>query len=77
MTEIEARELIASSPIAFTDEDVEWILTQSCCWLLLLQILCRERLFNLEEGENDDNWHEEGLRQMKSFTHLLDSELTE
>lgn len=77
LTEIEARELIASSPIAFTDEDVEWILTQSCCWPLLLQILCRERLFNLEEGENNDNWREDGLQQMKSFTHLLDSELAE
>lgn len=73
LTETEARELIASSPIAFTDEDIEWILTQSCCWPLLLQILCRERLFNLEEGENDDNWREEGLRQMKPFTHLLNS----
>ncbi|MEH2014926.1 ATP-binding protein [Nostoc sp.] len=77
LTEIEARELIASSPIAFTDEDVEWILTQSCCWPLLLQILCREKLFNLEEGENDDNWREEGLRQIKPFTDLLDSELAE
>ncbi len=77
LTEIEARELIASSPIAFNNEDVEWILTQSSCWPLLLQILCRERLFSLEEGENDDNWHEEGLRQMKSFAHLLDSELAE
>jgi hypothetical protein len=77
LTEIEARELITSSPIAFTDEDVEWILTQSCCWPLLLQILCRERLFNLEEGENNDNWREEGLEQIKPFTHLLDSELAE
>ncbi|MEH2396320.1 ATP-binding protein [Nostoc sp.] len=73
LTEIEARELIASSPIAFTDEDVEWILTESHCWPLLLQILCREKLFNLEEGENDDNWREEGLRQMKPFANLLDS----
>ncbi|MEH2392324.1 MAG: ATP-binding protein [Nostoc sp.] len=73
LAETEARELIASSPIAFTDEDVEWILTESRCWPLLLQILCGERLFNLEEGENNDNWREEGLRQMKSFTHLLDS----
>lgn len=72
LTDAEARELIASSPIAFTDEDVEWILTQSCCWPLLLQILCRERLFSLEEAENDDNWREEGLRQMKSFADLLD-----
>lgn len=73
LTEIEARELIVSSPIPFTDEDIEWILTQSCCWPMLLQILCRERLFNLEEGENDDNWCEEGLRQMKPFSDLLDS----
>ncbi len=77
LTQTEARELIASSPIPFNDEDVEWILTQSCCWPLLLQILCREKLFNLEEGENNDNWREEGLRQMKPFADLLDSELAE
>jgi hypothetical protein len=73
LTQPEARELIASSPIPFTEEDVDWILTQSCCWPLLLQILCREKLFNLEEEENNDNWREEGLRQMKPFTDLLDS----
>ena len=72
LTQTEARELIASSPIAFTDEDVKWILTQSQCWPLLLQILCRERLFNLEEGEDNENWREEGLRQMKPFADLLD-----
>lgn len=77
LTETEARELIASSPIAFTDEDVEWILTQSCCWPLLLQILCTERLFSLEEGENNDNWREEGLRQIKSSARLLDLKLAE
>ncbi|MBX9256766.1 ATP-binding protein [Desmonostoc muscorum CCALA 125] len=77
LNKTEARELIASSPIPFNDEDVDWILTQSCCWPLLLQILCRERLFNLEEGDNNDNWREEGLRQIKPFTHLLDSELAE
>lgn len=72
LTQTEARELIASSPIAFTDEDVEWILAQSDCWPLLLQILCTERLFNLEEGEDNENWREEGLRQMKPFADLLD-----
>ncbi|MDZ8028907.1 MAG: ATP-binding protein [Nostoc sp. DedQUE11] len=71
LTNTEARELIASSPIPFTDENVEWILRQSCCWPLLLQILCREKLFNLEEGENDNNWREEGLRQIKPFTDLF------
>ncbi|QLE57670.1 ATP-binding protein [Nostoc sp. TCL26-01] len=70
-TETEARELIASSPILFPDEDVEWILTQSQYHPLLLQILCREKLFTLEEGENDHSWREEALRQIQPFSHLL------
>jgi hypothetical protein len=71
LTEAEARELIASSPIIFAEEDVEWILHQSKRLPLLLQILCRERLFPLEEGETNDNWREEGLRQMQQYTDLL------
>jgi hypothetical protein len=74
LTEAEARELIASSPIPFPEEDVEWILTQSRCFPLLLQILCMERLFTLEDGEDDENWQEEGLRQIKPFAHLLDTQ---
>jgi transcriptional regulator with XRE-family HTH domain len=70
MTEDEARELIASSPIPFPDEDIEWILNQSKCWPLLLQILCRERLFSLEDGETGDDWREAGLEQIKPFTHF-------
>ncbi|MEG3959561.1 ATP-binding protein [Microcoleus sp. herbarium2] len=72
LTEAEARELIASSPMPFPAEDVEWILTQSKCWPLLLQILCRERLFSLEDGEMGDDWREEGLQQMQPFTHLFE-----
>jgi predicted nucleic acid-binding protein len=72
LTEAEARELIASSPMPFAAEDVEWILTQSKCWPLLLQILCRERLFTLEHGEMGDDWHQEGLQQMQPFTHLFE-----
>ncbi|EGK89356.1 ATP-binding protein [Microcoleus vaginatus PCC 9802] len=72
LTEAEARELIASSPTPFPAEDIEWILTQSKCWPLLLQILCRERLFSLEHGEMGDDWQEEGLQQMQPFTHLLE-----
>ncbi len=68
LTEPEARELIASSPIPFDVEDVEWILNQSQCLPILLQILCRERLFTLEEGEEDENWREEALRQIKPFS---------
>jgi hypothetical protein len=71
LTQAEARELIASSPIPFTDEDIEWILTQSCCFPLLLQILCMERLFSLEDGDNSNDWRDEGLRQMQPFAHLL------
>ena len=70
-TESEARELIASSPIVFAEEDVEWILQQSDCVPLLLQILCSERLFSLEEGDNGEVWKEEGLLLMKPFIHLL------
>lgn len=73
LTEVEARELIASSPIPFAEEDVEWILQQSQCLPLLLQILCRERLFNLEDGETDD-WREEGRRQIEPFSHLLNTD---
>ena len=70
LTEPEARELIASSPMPFPAEDVGWILTQSKCWPLLLQILCRERLFSLEDGEMGDKWREVGLEQLKPFADL-------
>jgi hypothetical protein len=71
LTEAEARELIASSPILFPQDDVEWILTQSRCFPLLLQILCRERLFSLEDREIGDHWRQEALQQIQSFAHLL------
>jgi hypothetical protein len=71
LSEAEARELIASSPIPFPDEDVAWILEQSGCWPLLLQILCRERLFSLEDGEMGEDWRKYGLEQITPFTHLL------
>lgn len=73
ITEAEAHELIASSPLPFLDKDVEWILAQSARWPILLQALCRERLLALEEGETDDGWREEGLRQMEPFRHLLET----
>jgi len=67
----EARELIASSPIPIPDGDVAWILEQSDCWPILMQILCRERLLTLEDGETDNTWREDGLRQIEPFRHLL------
>jgi len=71
LTEPEARELIASLPILFPPADVEWTLDQSGRWPLLLQILCRERLMALDEGETDDTWREDALAQMAPFRHLL------
>jgi hypothetical protein len=71
-TEEQARELIASSPIPFPDDDAEWIIQQSKYIPLLLQILCREKLFSLEDGDND-NWREEAMEQMQPFKHLLDT----
>jgi hypothetical protein len=71
-TESEARTFITSSPIPFPDDDVGWILEQSGRWPLLLQILCRERLMALEDGETGTDWRADGLRQIAPFRYLLD-----
>lgn len=71
LIESAARELIAGSPIPFPDEDADWIVAQSDCWPILVQILGRERLIALEQGETDRLWQAEGLRQMAPFRHLL------
>jgi hypothetical protein len=72
LTEVEARALVASSPILFSAEDVAWILDRSRRWPLLLQLLCRECLASLED-ETGIDWHEEGLRQIGPFRHLLEA----
>ncbi|MCP4538378.1 MAG: protein kinase [Chloroflexi bacterium] len=72
LAEQEARELIAGSPVPFSPADVDWILSASGRWPMLLQILCRERLIALEEGETDDVWQEDGRRQMAPFRDLLE-----
>ena len=72
LTEAEARELIASSARPSPEDDIQWILAESGCWPMLLQILCRERLFTLEDGETEDNWREEGLQQIQPFVDLLE-----
>ncbi|WP_346293527.1 AAA family ATPase [Sphaerothrix gracilis] len=70
LTEGAARELIASSPILFAEEDIAWIWQQSGGWPILLQILCRERLFSLEEGDVSDDWRQESLEQIQPFVYL-------
>jgi hypothetical protein len=70
-TEAEALELIASSPQAFENKDIEWILAQSGRWPALLQIFCQSRLTALKEGRHDDAWQAEALQRMKPYRYLL------
>lgn len=72
LKESEAQELIASSPIPISQNDADWVLAQSKCWPILLQILCRERVAALEEGQSDEEWRQAGLKQMQPFRHLLE-----
>jgi hypothetical protein len=72
LKEAEAHDLVASSPIPFAADDINWILEQSGRWPILLQILCRERLLTLEDGETDQTWREDGLQQLVPFRYLLD-----
>ena len=72
--ENEARDLIASSPQIFNNNDVEWILAQSGCWPALLQILCHSRLTALEENQSTDNWRIEATNRIKPYLYLLQQE---
>ena len=72
LAEAEARSLMAASPLTFAPEDVEWILEESGRWPMPLQILCRERLLALEEGESGEAWREDGRRQAAPFLQELD-----
>ena len=67
----EARQLISLSLTPFPAEDITWILEQSGRWPMLLQILCRERLLSLEDGETGSTWREDALRQIEPFQYLL------
>jgi cellulose biosynthesis protein BcsQ len=71
-SEVEARELITSSPKSFSADDIDWILTHSGRWPLLLQILCRTRLFYIEEEDSNDGWKAEGLQQISPFRAVID-----
>jgi hypothetical protein len=71
LTESEAQELISSSPLSFTAADIDWILTHSGRWPLLLQILCQERFFCLQEKDLNDEWQKEGLEQIAKYADLL------
>ncbi|MCP5096240.1 MAG: hypothetical protein GY943_11865 [Chloroflexi bacterium] len=72
LTEEEAVELINSTPLPFSPMDVTWILNESKRWPFLLQILCRERLLALEDGEDGDAWQTEALAQLAPFATQKD-----
>jgi len=63
----EARQLIASSPIPFSEEDTEWILETSNLWPLPLQILCHERLSALQLGEKGTEWRERACHHLALY----------
>lgn len=71
LSEVEARELIASSPLPFTPTDVDWIIQQSRCWPAALQLLCHTCLTSLEQGEFGDTWRHEALMQLEALHHLF------
>lgn len=73
LSESEARDLIASAPVPFSEEEVVWILLESGRWPVLLQILCRERLLSLEEGISDVQWREEAREQLSPFLYLKET----
>ncbi len=73
LTDDEARQLVASAPLPFADEDVDWIVAASGRWPILLQALSSARLAALEDGERGEGWREEGLRQMAPFRFLLET----
>jgi hypothetical protein len=71
LTESEARELVNSSPVPFSAVDVDWILTHSGRWPILLQTLCQIRLLNLQNDDLNDDWQREGLEQIARYSNLF------
>lgn len=67
----EARELIASSPIPFNEDDVEWIIAESGSWPILVQYLCQERLLALENGNSGNDWREEVQSQLVVWRNYI------
>ena len=70
LTQQEAEALVNSSPIAFSSADINWILEQSGLWPIMLQRLCQERLFYLEEPDLSEGWKTESLGQITQYQHL-------
>jgi DNA-binding SARP family transcriptional activator len=74
LSEAGARDLIGMSPILFAEADIAWILLESGRWPMPLQILCRERLLALSDGEVGDSWREEALHQLEPLRRMAEHE---
>lgn len=72
LNEDDGRALIASSPLPFAPADVDWIVSQSRCWPVILQALCQERLAALEDGDESDDWRAEAAVHTARYAYLLD-----
>lgn len=67
---LEAVEFIANIDRPFSDKDQQWILEQSGCWPCLLQILCQENYFAIENNIGSNRWRENALRQLEDYGYL-------
>lgn len=72
LTGVEARQLIAAAPQPFAPGDIEWIISQSRCWPVILQALCQERLVALEDGNETSQWRDDANVHLMRYAYLLD-----
>jgi predicted transcriptional regulator len=71
LLESEARDLINSFSYSLTAGDIDWLLEKSGRWPALLQLLCDERIYALEENDTTDNWKIKALKRIEPFLYLL------
>jgi len=67
LTENEAKELIASSPKLFSEEEVQFILEKSECKPYLLQLMCQIRLNYLIRGDTSVRWQTEAEQRLNQI----------
>lgn len=67
----EMEQLISSSPVTFTDSDIEWIISNSEGWPIVLQVLCRECMLAYEDKEHDLNWRENAISQISAIKRKI------
>jgi transcriptional regulator with XRE-family HTH domain len=72
-SEIEAKQLLANSPIPFSPDDTTWMIEKSQRWPALLQLLAQIRLDALENEESDESWKDAGVRRIADYPHLFES----